>query len=63
VALVGVLEQQHCLCGRPPEIGPERINEKKLFFLKFRLFSCFAVDFILRSFLFTHYGIVILTNK
>jgi len=30
---------------------------------KFRLFSCFAVDFILRSFLLTHIGIVILTNK
>jgi len=35
----------------------------KLFFLRFRLFSCFAVDFILRSFLFTHIKIVILTNK
>jgi len=36
---------------------------ERLFFLKFRFFSCFAVDFILRSFLFTHFGIVILTNK
>jgi len=50
-------------CCRPPRLGSEHINEKKLFFLKFRLFSCFAVDFILRSFLFTHIGIVILTNK
>jgi len=35
----------------------------KLFFLKLLLFSCIAVDFILRSFLLTHIGIVILTNK
>jgi len=35
----------------------------KLFFLKFRVFSCFAVGFILRNFLLTHIGIVILTTK
>ena len=35
----------------------------KLFFLKLVLFSCFALDFILRNFLLTHIGIVILTNK
>jgi len=39
------------------------LGMKRLFFLKFRLFSCFAVDFILRSFLFTHFGVVILTNQ
>jgi len=35
----------------------------KLFFLKLLLFSCIAVDFILRSFLLTHIEIVILTTK
>jgi len=56
-------EKDCCVCCRPPGLGFEHINEKKLFFSKFRLFSCFAVDFILRSFLFIHIGIVILTNK
>jgi len=31
--------------------------------LKFHLFICFVVDFILRSFLFTQIEIVILTTK
>jgi len=36
---------------------------RKTVLFKVRLFSCFVVDFILRSFLFTHIEIVILTTK
>jgi len=45
-----------------PGLGSEHLNKKKLFF-KARLFSCYVVDFILRSFLFTHIEVVILTTK
>jgi len=38
-------------------------DETVLFKVLIVLFSCIAVDFILRSFLFTHIRIVILTNK
>jgi len=63
ITLKTILDEKVGYCCRPLGLGSEPINEKKLFFLKFRLFSCFAVDFILRSLLLTHIGIVILTNK
>jgi len=44
-----------------PGLGPEHVKKTVLF--KVRLFSCFFVNFILRSFLFTHTEIIILTNK
>ena len=47
---------------RPPGLGPEHINEKNCSF-KVPLFSRFVVDLILRSFLFTHIEIAILTTK
>jgi len=46
-----------------PGARSEHFGGMKLFFSKFQLFSCIAVDFILRNFLLTHIGMVILTTK
>ena len=56
-----LLSQKYFLFGTG--LGLNIFLGMKLFFLKFRLFSGIAVDFILISFLFTHIRIVILTNK
>ena len=59
----------HCIHARvvillqTPGLGLNIFLGMKLLFLKLRLFSCFVVDFILRSFLLTHIGIVTLTKK
>ena len=55
-------------CCRPPRLGPEHLNKKKqkAALLKVRLFSCFIVDLIVRSCVFTHIAhtdIVTLSTK